>query len=288
MSLTNEQINALLAPIDAGRVREVRGNAHVEAWDDRRWLLRIFGWGGFAIETLECELVSQRSVWDDEKSMKGRHSVVYRVQARLIIKDADGREVTHFDDGATGDSVNQPSLGDAHDQALKTAMSQALKRCCVNLGDQFGLSLYNGGRTVPVVGRSLAHASTVEHDAEEKVSAGEMDSATVTAQDSPPAPPVEPSPASGDAPASDSLPEAGATPAEVEAQTAAQVEKIRDRVHEAMKIRSNQDALMKLTRVSLDAGKAGLMAQMTTMPTGEPVTVAVLLDNATKIKSRTT
>jgi len=38
-----------------------------------------------------------------------------------------------------------------------TAASQALKRAATNLGDQFGLSLYNNGSPAPVVGFSAAH-----------------------------------------------------------------------------------------------------------------------------------
>jgi hypothetical protein len=41
--------------------------------------------------------------------------------------------------------------GDVHDMAIKTAESQALKRCATNLGDQFGLSLYRNGSADPVV-----------------------------------------------------------------------------------------------------------------------------------------
>jgi hypothetical protein len=39
--------------------------------------------------------------------------------------------------------------------AVKTAESDALKRCAVNLGTQFGLSLYQNGATVDVVQRTL-------------------------------------------------------------------------------------------------------------------------------------
>lgn len=63
---------------------------------------------------------------------------------------------------ACGDAINQPSAADAHDLALKTADSQALKRAAVNCGDQFGLSLYNGGTLEPVVLGTLAHATGAE------------------------------------------------------------------------------------------------------------------------------
>lgn len=176
MSLTRPQVEALLAPLHPSRVRQVQGNAHLEAWDVRRHLLRVFGWGGWDFEVIDCTLVSERSKWDEQNPLKGRHTVVYRVLGRLVIKSPDGTVLARFEDGATGDAANQPSLGDAHDMAIKTAMSQALKRCAMNLGDRFGLGLYNGGRTEAVVGRSLAHEHTEPAgEVSEHVAGGELD-----------------------------------------------------------------------------------------------------------------
>ncbi|WP_272922248.1 Rad52/Rad22 family DNA repair protein [Streptomyces sp. SID5770] len=149
--LAPEQIATLLAPINPNRVQHLRGQSHVEAWDVRRWLTRIFGFGGWSDETLELVCVSEREI------NPGRWTVVYRAQTRLTIKTVDGRSLSFWDDAAMGDSRNQPSLGDAHDMAMKTALSQALKRCAVNLGDAFGLSLYNDGSPNAVVMWSAAH-----------------------------------------------------------------------------------------------------------------------------------
>ncbi|MET8746325.1 Rad52/Rad22 family DNA repair protein [Streptomyces sp. NPDC004728] len=148
------QLRMLHGGINGNRVRNLRGMSHLEAWDVRRQLIRIFGFGGFDIETVSLDLVAEHEKKTGEKS---RWTVVYRAQVRLILKDITGTAIAHFDDGAAGDSVNQPSLGDAHDMAMKTAFSQALKRCAVNLGDQFGLSLYNDGSQEPVVMFSAAH-----------------------------------------------------------------------------------------------------------------------------------
>jgi recombination DNA repair RAD52 pathway protein len=175
VSLDAEQVDALLAPLDGRRVRQVRGNAHLEAWDVRRHLLRVFGWGGWDFTVLSCDCISERSKWDPNDELKGRHSVVYRVVGRLTVKDRDGVVLAHFDDGATGDAQNQPALGDAHDMAIKTAMSQALKRCAVNLGDRYGLSLYNSGGTQAVVGRTLGNPFTGGSDASDHVESGEME-----------------------------------------------------------------------------------------------------------------
>lgn len=163
--LTAYQLRMLHGGINKNRVQNLRGMSHLEAWDVRRQLIRIFGFGGFDIETLSLDLVHERSEVRRKKNKQGQEygdpytawTIVYRAQVRLILKDANGQEIAHFDDGAAGDSVNQPSLGDAHDMGMKTAFSQALKRCAVNLGDQFGLSLYNDGDTEAVVGFSAAH-----------------------------------------------------------------------------------------------------------------------------------
>lgn len=149
--LSADQVKTLFAPINPGRVQNLRGQSHLEAWDVRRWLNRVFGFGGWADETLELACVAQVEI------NPGRWTVIYRAQVRLTVKTADGRVLTTYDDAAMGDSRNQPALGDAHDQAMKTALSQALKRCAHNLGDQFGLSLYNDGSRNPVGIWSAAH-----------------------------------------------------------------------------------------------------------------------------------
>lgn len=149
MRLNEAQERFLLRGINPSRVKQVKGMAHLEAWDVRRYLIRVFGLGGWDFEIRETVMVSH--VVNDTNPERLRHTVIYRVTGRLTIKDPSGFVLAHYDDAATGDGPNQPSLADAHDLALKTAASQALKRCAVNLGDQFGLSLYDDGSTDPVV-----------------------------------------------------------------------------------------------------------------------------------------
>jgi hypothetical protein len=160
--LTPEQYALLTAALDDGRVgKNPKGFSHLEAWDVRRWLIRIFGFGGYDTETIALDLVKEIEsapgtikYGNGGSNTKTVWTVVYRAQVRLTVYDQFGGHAV-YEDGACGDSTNQPSLGDCHDNAMKTALSQALKRCVVNLGDQFGLSLYNGGRVQPVVNRSL-------------------------------------------------------------------------------------------------------------------------------------
>lgn len=265
MSLNKEQLNALLAPLAPGRVRQVQGNAHLEAWDVRRWLLRVFGWGGWDFTVQSCDLIAQLDLPQQAANARPRYTVVYRVIGRLTIKDPDGTVLAVFEDGATGDAQNQPSLGDAHDMALKTAMSQCLKRCAMNLGDCYGLGLYDGGKTAAVVGKSLAHPDTDTHVAREDVTGGELSepSAPVPAERAAPAP---------------APPPVSATPPGVDTPEA-----LRERVVAAMHISDKSRAMKALIDVQLAASKARLLQAATSTPAGEPTTVAELIATAQKL-----
>jgi hypothetical protein len=152
--LSEQQIDFLLRGISPNRIgKDGKGFSHVEAWDIRRHLIRVFGFGGFDTDLLGAELVAQIDIPAGNKT---RYTVVYRVSVKLTVK-VGGVELGHWHGTAIGDATNQPGLADAHDLALKTADSQALKRAAVNMGDQFGLSLYNDGSIAPVVNRSLAY-----------------------------------------------------------------------------------------------------------------------------------
>lgn len=147
MSLTDDQVKELLKPIDPSRVsRDGKGFSHVEAWDIRRRMNQIFGFAAWSSSVDQMELISER----ETKTRQGKDAwcVVYRAQCTVMVNGAV------YTEWAAGDATN-PTLADAHDQAIKTAESQALKRSCMNLGDQFGLSLYNDGSTKATVGETV-------------------------------------------------------------------------------------------------------------------------------------
>lgn len=150
MNLTDDQVSELLKPIDPSRVgKDGKGFSHVEAWDIRRRMNQIFGFGAWSADVECMELVSEREV--QGRDGKTRWNVVYRARCTLSASSAT------YTEWAAGDATN-PSLADAHDQAIKTAESQAFKRCAVNLGDQFGLSLYKNGSTEASVGDVVTRA----------------------------------------------------------------------------------------------------------------------------------
>lgn len=153
MTLTSDQVKELQKPIDPSRVKKDahKGFSYLEAWDVRRTMNRIFGFGSWSAEITSMELVSEREV--TQRNGKPGWNVVYRAQCRISFGDLFEGGCT-YTEWAAGDSTN-PVLYEAHDQAIKTAESQAFKRCAMNLGDQFGLSLYNDGSTEATVNETV-------------------------------------------------------------------------------------------------------------------------------------
>lgn len=169
MSLTSTQVRALLKPINPSRVlRDNKGMSHVSQQDIRAHLTRVFGFGGWSSEILHLDLVREAPGKDREGKDKG-WAVTYRCVLRLIIRDPEAQTVASYEDVATGTSPNLPTLGDAHDFACKVAVSMALKRAATNLGDSFGLSLYNKGQLAPLVIGTLVMPDGQGEDVSEQV-----------------------------------------------------------------------------------------------------------------------
>lgn len=140
------QRNFLLSDLQPGRVRQRDGFSYLKQWDVRRHLIRLCGPGGFSVETTEAEMVDRLA---GQGKSGNNHVVVWKVKVRLTVY-GDKFSHRHYEAVATG--VGQMSdLARAHDTAIKAAESDALKRAAINLGTQFGLSLYNNGSPVDVV-----------------------------------------------------------------------------------------------------------------------------------------
>lgn len=154
MKLTAKQYETLLRPVAKHRVssRQQGGMSlsYLEAWDVKAHLIRVFGFCGWSADVLSAELVFE------DKDEKGRWNVGYKVVMRLRIHSDDPLVMgdTTYTEAAVGSAING-SRGDAHDMAVKTAESDALKRAAINLGNQFGLSLYDGGNCNDVIGHTL-------------------------------------------------------------------------------------------------------------------------------------
>jgi hypothetical protein len=149
------QTKQLLAPIKPQRVlKDGKNNSHVSQQDVTAHLIRVFGFGNFATELLDVTCIFETprpSETAESQPWRQRWDVAYRATMRLTIFDQNHNPVTTYEDSSVGDAQNLVRQ-EAHDLALKSAISLAKKRCCINLGDQFGLSLYNKGQMTALVG----------------------------------------------------------------------------------------------------------------------------------------
>lgn len=167
------QTAQLLAPIKPHRIMTANGQSHVSQQDVVAHLTRVFGFGNWATDMVSLEMVfeverpeskigeitrgSGQNAKVHDLAMNPqfwKYDVCYRAVMRLTIFDEYHNPVTSYEDGSMGDASNQ-TRADGHDLAMKTAISTALKRCAKNLGDQFGLSLYNKGQRTALVGGTL-------------------------------------------------------------------------------------------------------------------------------------
>lgn len=161
-----EQTTQLLRPIKRERVlADGKGHSHVSQQDITAHLIRVFGFGSFDTDILNVACVFEQERTNNKGELNGRWDVCYRALLRLTIRDETGVEVCHYVDGSTATAQNQ-TRGDAHDLAYKSALSLAKKRAAINLGDQFGLSLYNKGQMSALVGGTFVRPAEPEEAAE--------------------------------------------------------------------------------------------------------------------------
>ena len=144
--LNDQQYAQLLKPLNPSRVAKRsqagRSLSYLEAWDVKAHLNRIFGFCNWSAEVIGADLAFE------DHNEKGQWNVGYKVVLRLTVSNAV------YTEAAVG-AATLPQRGEAHDMAVKTAESDALKRAAINLGTQFGLSLYNDGSLKDVVGQTL-------------------------------------------------------------------------------------------------------------------------------------
>lgn len=172
--ITAEQYETLMRPLRGSRVakRSQGGQSlsYLEAWDVKAHLTRVFGFGNWDSQMLDYNFVATR----DYQSSNGKDmiEVVYSARIQLTVRDPQGREVCRHSEAAVGSASGPASmLGDHHDNALKTAASDALKRCAINLGTQFGLSLYNDGSLNDVIRMTVVKPEGVTAPAEQEPTA---------------------------------------------------------------------------------------------------------------------
>jgi hypothetical protein len=159
--LSKEQVALLLKPIHPQRVLQLKGMSYIEGYDVRAELNRVFGFARWDQEILDQAMICEENV----KTNAGRDAwyVVYRTRMRLQIHAPDGSFLTHYDGSHVGESTH-PVRGEAHGNAITNSETYALRRCAINLGDQFGLGLYNKGSLDAIVRWTLIGGESADTD----------------------------------------------------------------------------------------------------------------------------
>lgn len=155
MHLTQEQLSTLMSPLWANRVKQRQGFSYLEAYDVKATLIRVFGFGGFSAEVIDSKILDIR---DDGRqgTKKGSNEpktpyVMAQATVRLTIHpQVEGDQPAVYTETAVGTNDGH-TIGDVADNAIKSAASDALKRCATYLGTQFGLGLYDNGSRAEVV-----------------------------------------------------------------------------------------------------------------------------------------
>lgn len=136
---TAEQVAALKAKLDPANVRRReqsgRSLSYIEGWHAIDEANRIFGFDGWARETVEMRLVSEQARKVGKQGADG-WSVSYIAKVRVyvgpIMREGYG----------SGHGIDR-DLGLAHESAAKEAETDAMKRALMTFGNPFGLALYD-------------------------------------------------------------------------------------------------------------------------------------------------
>lgn len=135
-----QEINAALdAPLNRAQVKERkqggRTYSYVEGWHVIAEANRIFGFDGWARETIDIKCVAEAAREIGENKVPG-HGVTYTARVRVTV----GRVVR--EGCGSGHGIDR-DLGLAHESALKEAETDAMKRAFMTFGNLFGLALYD-------------------------------------------------------------------------------------------------------------------------------------------------
>ena len=197
--LSPAQLWYLLENLNPGQVAHRRQGStnlsYMEAWAIKATLIRVFGFGGYSSECISDELIKAEQVPQSSNKDKFNWKVTYKATVRLTIHQTGAV----YQESAIADG-SLPDFTESADAALKSAESDALKRCAIFLGTQFGLSLYDNASLMDVIGavwapdqvglrdeylRQLAEAQQPKQEQAPQVPAavGQMRAATEQVQD---------------------------------------------------------------------------------------------------------
>ncbi len=107
--------------------------SYIEGWHAIAEANRIFGFDGWDRETIEA-----RCVWQGKQN--GRPACAYIARVRMRVRAGD---LLVIREGSGFGQSDPSSPGEAHENALKEAETDATKRALSTFGNPFGLALYD-------------------------------------------------------------------------------------------------------------------------------------------------
>lgn len=158
-ALTIRQRNGLVGNLRKERVKHKQDNpklSYLESWDVIATLIKVFGFAGFSSEMLDSTVLKVET----DVPKPGGGTTNFRATVMCTVRLTIHQTGAVYTEAAAA-SQSGAQIGEVVDFALKTAESDALKRAARFLGTQFGLSLYNDGSLVDVVGLCMAPGAEV-------------------------------------------------------------------------------------------------------------------------------
>jgi len=136
---SDDTLTKLRGQLNPNRIlTDPRGNPYLEGWDVIAAANVYFGFDGWSTEVLSIGLATSMNV---ERGRDSRLQEVSIYMARVAVK-AGG--VTHTD---VGTGVTGGESPEAHETAIKGAVTDGIKRAMRAFGSQFGNDLYDKGRS---------------------------------------------------------------------------------------------------------------------------------------------
>ena len=142
---SKEQIEILNEELNSNRIKtREKGNislSYIEGFDVIDTANTIFGFGNWDYAISKLELVSS------EINQNQNNVICYKAIVQVLVHSDDHSKDISREDVGFGTGVSK-ILADAHENAGKEAVTDALKRAMRSFGNQFGNSLYDKSRLI--------------------------------------------------------------------------------------------------------------------------------------------
>lgn len=145
------QIDELVKAINPAYVETKQKLTYLAQHQARAEMNRIFGYGNWDVNADDPVLLYENQQPGQSEATKNKMYWVcaYRIRVTVEIRDLWGMPVATYTGVHAEENAPQPNRGEAHALALTSVDSYALRRALINLGDRFGLGLYDKGSTAP-------------------------------------------------------------------------------------------------------------------------------------------